>query len=318
MTYSAGGLIQAADYNGFVSTNSLANINRVLGAYGQTQLATTSAGATVSATQWAALNSAITSVATHQGTSITARTNPTAGSIITALAGVGSDLTAVNTNYLNAAAVGTQYTGWTGNSSLTGGYGSGSSAWTATFTSTISFASTGAASAFFNAGGLVKIQFGKTSTGTVADTDWNSFVSRLGTLYLSASGTSKTIAGGTYTGMTRVGGAGSATVATSIGYAQLTGTPQQLFLQYDDGGPTYAGNYVQVVGSVSGSTLTLVTYWHSDGGAGPGSTDQISGGSATTGISFGTAAATVVTYTPPESTYITNVWGTPTVASTAG
>jgi hypothetical protein len=43
---------------------------------------------------------------------------------------------------------------------------------------------------------------------------------------------------------------------------------------------------------------------------------NITGGTATTGISFGTAPSTVVTYFPPETTYLSNVWGAPTVAST--
>ena len=37
---------------------------------------------------------------------------------------------------------------------------------------------------------------------------------------------------------------------------------------------------------------------------------------ATTGITFGTAPTTVVTYYPPETTYLSGTaWGTPTVAS---
>ncbi len=64
--------------------------------------------------------------------------------------------------------------------------------------------------------------------------------------------------------------------------------------------------------SVSGAALTLVTRWFD---AGDVNGAAISGGTATTGITFGTAPATVGTYFPPETTYLTNTWGTPTVAS---
>ena len=55
MTYTVGGLIQAADYNGFVSTNS-ANVNGQWGTgsggsgWGQTPLSTVSAAGVVTAT----------------------------------------------------------------------------------------------------------------------------------------------------------------------------------------------------------------------------------------------------------------------------
>ena len=56
MTYSSGGLIQATDYNGFVSTTSGANVNGIWATgttdagYGQSALGTVSAAGTVTAT----------------------------------------------------------------------------------------------------------------------------------------------------------------------------------------------------------------------------------------------------------------------------
>ena len=61
MTYSVGGIIQATDYNGFVSTTSGANVNDVWGTgtgdkgWGQTALSTVSVGGIVTATNWASL-----------------------------------------------------------------------------------------------------------------------------------------------------------------------------------------------------------------------------------------------------------------------
>ena len=313
MTYLAGGLIQATDYNGFVSTNAQ-NVNGTLTTYGQTTLATVSAAATVTATQWSALNGNVASLAAHQGTTVTSRTNPTAGTVISILAALGTDITALNTNRFNAAASGTQFTGWTGTSSKTSGTGSGSSAWTITFTHTVTFANATAATNFFNAGGLVKVQYSKTSTGNQADTEWNDLASTLcGAIFLSSTAASKTINGVSYTGTTKIGGTGTpGTLATATGFAQLTGTPATIYQQFADTAP-YTGQAITTQASVSGAVVTLTTTWTDPGG---NQSDVISGGTATTGISFGTAPATVVTYTPPSTANLVNTWGTPTVAAT--
>ena len=314
MTYSTGNLIQSTDYNGFVSTTAGANVNATWNtAYGQTALSTVAAAATISATQWATLNSTISSMASHQGTTITSRTSPVTGNIISVLANVNTDITNCYTNRNNAVASGTQYTAWTGTSSKTTATGTGAAAWTITFTNTVTFANTTAASNFFNAGGLVKIQFSKTSTGTTEDTEWNAFIgTTCGTIYLSSTATSKTINGSTYTGTTKVGGTGTpTTLATGTGYAQLTGTPVTIYKQFDSG-TAYNANYLQVNASVSSANITFTTTWFDDGTA---LSANISGGTATTGITFGTAPTTVVTYFPPEQTYLSPVWGTPTVAA---
>ena len=317
MTYSTGGLIQATDYNGFVSTTVGANINATMNTtYGQTALSTVAAAGTVTATQWSTLNANISSMASHQGTSITSRTNPVVGNVIAVLANVNADITTCYTNRYNAATQGTQFIGWTGTASKTTATGSGAAAWTITFTNTITFANTTAASNFFNAGGMLKIQSSKTSTGTVADTEWNAFIgTTCGTIYLTSTGASKTLNGTTYTGTTKIGGTGTPTIlTTSTGFAQLTSTPVTIYKQFDSGA-AYSSNYVQMNASISGAVLTLTSVWYDNGDTNPGAPAAITGGTATTGITFGSAPTTVVTYFPPETTYLTNVWGTPTVAS---
>jgi hypothetical protein len=164
----------------------------------------------------------------------------------------------------------------------------------------------------------MKIQFSKSSTGLDADPDWNNFITNVcGTVYFTADATSKVIASTTYLGTKVVGGSGTPSVlATGTGWNQLTGTPATIYKQFDTG-YTYTGDYVQVnAAATSSSVLTLTTTWFSAARPTSGSSRTISGGTATTGISFGTAPTTVVTYFPPESTYLTNTWGTPTVAST--
>lgn len=324
MTYSSGGLIQATDYNGFVSTTANANVNDIWGTgatdkgYGQTALATVSAGGTVTATQWASLVNTISAMASHQGTTITSRAAPVVGDTITILNNLNTDLTQLTTNRGNAAASGTQFTGWTGTSSKTTATGSGSSAWTITFTHTVTFASANAARYFFNAGGLIKIEFSKTSTGTEADDEWNDLANTLcGDIYISGGTSSQNIAGTNYTGTTKVGGTGTPSVlGANTGWFDLTTGDTQIYQQYADT-PPYTSQYIAVAAKSAGSgtQLVLTTTWYDPGGSGAGSTDQISGGTATTGISFGTAPATVVTYLPPSTTYLTNSWGTPTVVA---
>jgi hypothetical protein len=325
MTYSAGGLIQATDYNGFASTTVGANVNDIWGVgasdkgYGQsTTLATVSAAATVTATQWASLNTRIASMANHQGTTITARTNPVVGDTIAILTALNTDLTSVNNNRGNAVASGSQFTGWSGTSSQTAGTGSGNTAWTLTFTHTITWASANAARYFFNAGGRIKWETSKTSTGTDADEEWNDQANTLnGDIYITGGTGSQTIAGTAYTGTTKIGGSGSPSVlATAIGWYDLTTSDTEIYKQFADT-YGYTSNYVNIDAKTAGSgtQLVLTTRWVSPGDA-LFPNNNISGGTATTGITFGTGPATVVTYFPPSATYLTEAsWGTPTVVA---
>ena len=324
MTYTSGGLIQATDYNGFANDTSGANVNGVWGTgsgnigYGQsTTLSTVSTGATVTATQWASLNSRISSLASHQGTTITSRTSPVVGDTITVLSSLNTDLTNVTNNRANAAASGSQYTSWSGTSSKTTGTGSGDTAWTITFTHTLTWASANAARYFFNAGGRIKWETSKTSTGTDADEEWNDLANTLvGDLFITGGGFA-TIAGTNYTGTTKSGGTGTpTTLATSTGWYNLLTTDTVLYKQFADT-YSYTDQYIQMSAKTAGTgtQLVLTTVW-TDPGSGLFPSDNISGGTATTGITFGTAPATVVTYFPPSSTYLTEAsWGTPTVVA---
>ena len=320
MTYTVGGLIQAADYNGFVANTASANVNAVWNStYGQPALTTANVGATVTATQWASLNNTLTSIGNHQATTLTSRTSPVAGNTIAVLANVNTDLTTVNSNKYYAYASGSQYTAWTGTASITSATGNTNTAWTLTFTDTVTFANATAATNFWGGGGYMKIQFNKSSTGADADPDWNNFITNVcGTVYFTSDASSKVIANVTYLGTKVVGGSGTpTTLATGTGWNQLTASPTIIYKQFDTG-YTYTNDYVQVTATAtSSSVLTLVTTWFSAARATSGSSRYISGGTATSGITFGTAPATVVTYFPPETTYLTNTWGTPTVASTA-
>jgi hypothetical protein len=329
MTYVSTGLVQATDYNGFVSTTTNANINATWGqstttsGYGQGNITVVAAGDTVTATKWADLVNKISNMALHQGTTITSRTAPVATNLIQVLANVNTDITNCYTNRNNAALVGTQNGTFSGTTSKTTGTGSGSTAWTITFTHTITFANNSAFNNFFNSGGRVEWDVGKSSTGTLADAEWNDLANTLtGRIFLTGAAASKTIASVAYTGTTRVGGTGTpAVLATSTGAYALTTTATTLYRQLADTAP-YTGQFIQLNASVnSNSAPTVITFsttWVDPGGSGAGSSDVISGGTATnspaTSIT-GTAPTTLVTTIPPETTYLTNTWGTPTVAA---
>lgn len=326
MSYISGGLIEAADYNGF-TTDASTGLNRfwstgsTTSGWGQTALSSVSVGATVTATNWASLVNTLSSAGSHTNTTITSRSAPTTGTLIQILANVSTDIDNINTNRGNASLSGSQFTSWTGTSSKTTATGSGKNAWTITFTHTITWASADAARYFFNAGGRIKWETSKTSTGTDADEEWNDLANTLvGDLFITGGWTTQTIAGTAYTGVTKSGGTGTpTTLLTTAGWYNLTTTDTTIYQQFADTFP-YTGQFIRVQARTAsaGTQLILTTVWSDPGSVSTGyANDNISGGTATTGISFGTAPATVVTYFPPSSTYLTTAsWGTPTVAAT--
>ena len=326
MTYSAGGLIQAADYNGFVGPaasggTANANVNDIWATgssdkgYGETAVSTVSATTVVTATQWSTLNSRISSLASHTNTTITSRTSPVAGNLITILSNLNTDLTNCTTNRGNAAASGTQYKTWSGSISDTDGW---TGVATTTFTHTVTFASANAARYFFNAGGYFRWEVNKSSTGNQGDAEWNDLANTLcGDIFFSGrvNGTTNTIAGTAYTGTTKSGGTGTPNVLlTTTGYYNLTTTKTVIYRQYADTAP-YTGNYIELGAQTGGSGTTLIftTIWYNAEG------DLTTGGTATASpfTAFGTAPTTYLSYYPPSSTYLTTAaWGTPTISCT--
>lgn len=333
MTYTVGGLIQAADYNGFYGPTSAggtsnANLSDIWGVgsgdkgWGQSVIANPAVGSTVTATQWATLVNNMATAGTQTSTTLTSRTAPVAGNLITILAALNTDLTSLTTNRGNAAAIGTEYGVFSGTTSKTTATGSGGTAWTITFTHTVTFPSANQARYFWNAGGLVRLQFGKSSTGTDHDPDWNTLAGQCGSIYISGrvNGAAQTIAGTSYTGTTRLNGTGGTqtTLATTTGWYNLTGTPVTIF-QLNNASAPYTPEYIRVQASTTSTVLTLTTTWVDDGTAGPGTTSNISGGtgvtSPATSIGAATAPTTLCTYFPPSTASLSNSWGTPSIAA---
>jgi hypothetical protein len=333
MTYSAGGLIQATDYNGFVgptsaggtsvaNLNDFWNVGSASSGWGQTVVTNPSAGNVVTATQWATLVTNLATSSSHTGVAITSRTAPVAGNTISILSALNTDLTNLTNFRGNAAASGTEVGTFSGTTSKTTNTGSGGSSWTITFTHTITFPSANQARYFWNAGGLVRIQYGKSSTGTDHDPDWNTLAGQCGSIFLSGrvNSAAQTIAGQVYTGTTRIGGSGGtqSVLATTTGWYNLTTSPSTIFQLNNITSPYEPERITTTATATSSTVLTLVTTWVDDGTSAPGASSNITGGTATNSPSTtitGTAPTTLVTYRPPSSTFLSDTWGTPTISA---
>jgi hypothetical protein len=311
MTYSAGNTIVDDDYNIFATGNaagtgdqSVANINSIIGVggdafgYGQgTELPAVTAGSVVQATSWANLLTRNATLASHQGTSITSITNPAGGDTIAAYAALSANITATYNGKLNAAASGSDSTVTT----------TTTTAWntSSVLTKTFTFASRNQLRYFFNAGGLIRLSWSRTG-GTASDqnTSWTNTLTAAGTIVISGVGTSKTIAGVAYTGITKIGGSGTnRTLLTATGVmTPIASSEQLLFDQIPPSG--YGDNEIQVYGSIpaDGTVLTIKTDLSDDyTPPDPGSPDNVDG-----------TLTQVSTISPPSTTHLTASWGTVT------
>lgn len=328
MTYSAGSLIVATDYNGFAndSANNLGNIWGVGSGdkgWGQTPISNVSVGGTVTATQWATLVANLASAGSQTSSTLTSRSQPTVGQTITILANVATDINTITANRGNAAGIGTLSTTWTGSAAKTTATGSSNLAWTITWTQTVTFANANAARYFWNAGGIVRVDYSKSGGTTDSDPDWNTFVGKCGYLMIAGrvNSAAQTISGTSYTGVNRVSGTGGTqtTLATTTGwYSLVSGAAATTLFRLTDDAAGYTGDYIQTTAAVDAgrTVLTLTTTWVNAAVALP-ATRNISGGTDTASpfTAFGTAPCTLVRYYPPSTTYVGNSWGTISVAS---
>ena len=308
MTYSAGNTIIDDDYNIFATgnaagsgDNNVANINTVWGSgtgdkgYGQSStLAAVSAGNTVQATSWANLIARNTSLANHQGSSITAITQPTAGNTIAAYTALSTNITTTFNNRNNAAGSGSDSTV---NSVSTSGWNNSS-----TLSKTFTFSSENAKRFFFNAGGMIRLSWSRSGgTSSTQNTTWSNLLTAAGTLVLTGAAASKSIAGTSYTGLTKIGGSGSpTTLVTTEGAYALNGTPSLNFKQVPSA--PYGANEIEVSYSTSATVITIYTDLSDDyAPPDPGSPDNVDG-----------TLTQVSTIRYPSTTYLSNTWGTVT------
>lgn len=320
MTYSAGGLIQASDFNNIVGSASTPNtgntINAIWGTgfsnkgYGQPQLANVNANALISYSNWSTLINTMNTIAYQQKSTIANYIPPVATDKIEYLSALIANKNTLYTNSNYARQQGTTYTPPT---TLV------PSQWTniATFTHTITFASADKARYFFNAGGQIAITLQHTN-GTSVNKMWYDVAQASGTIVISAPGpnTTSVVAGTTYNGITKVGGSSTSTVNNNYGYYSLSQNYVEIFRQQAIGlSSKYLQSYVSIQAKSNGtqgtngdrgSVITLVTSWN-----------EIPSGtiaSATTGVNvsirypYSTSVPTPY-YTVP----FTDTWGTVTV-----
>lgn len=308
MTFAKGGKVDDADVNSFISS-----VNNILTALGQTALSSGVEGSPVLASTWSSLKTAITNLASHQGTAISGLPAVIKGGVTAASSAFQTDVTAIQN--FNAAAQGTTVTNFNETTLAWYNY--------VTFTQSVTFANATAATNYFNAGGQIVLQFLHPASTASIDALFNTLGTNCGSLVMSGhSSGSRTIAGTSYTGLQKVGGGGTApTITTGAGYAGLTTTSTQIFKQIGGtftgtSGTVYNQNFIQVNAYTSTNvttgavTINFVTTW-----------DEVPNGLVTGAGSVNGRARTTtyLLFRPPATTYITNSWGTLTFAgSVAG
>ena len=327
MSYSQGGLITATDYNNIVGSSPSSTTNQINtvwavgngnAGYGQTAIAQVSTGNTVTATQWATAVNRLNSILTHQSGSGSGIGAPTAGSIIAYLSTFQSSVNTSYTNRLNSSTNGTDITG-TAPAAATWNT---STPTTTTITRTATFASADQARYFFNAGGKLVLTFSCTNTlGNSKGADWATL---LNTKMASM------VVGSTTNSRTGTGGTASAT-NTALGYWSCTTTDQSMItLTSASGTADYSSNSVAVgiksngtqgsngdVGNIVTFTITLTDAAADTNTAPAGIPAYSPAGTPPTQGNFNDqlnlSIATNITVRPPETTNLSNSWGTVTI-----
>jgi hypothetical protein len=227
MAYTTGDTILDDHYNDFAtSVNAIWGTGTGDAGYGQgTTVSAVSAGATITAAQWTTLLARISSAASHQSSSITAISNPSAGGTISAFTALSTNISTITTNRLNVhARQAVANTNRDNTNTFTG---------TLTFTNKWAWASANQARYFFNAGGRLSISGSQSGHGSDSKgNEWANLLTQAGTYYVYAQSSGKS------------GGSGSpSTNDGNKGYHDLTSSYVTVFQQYEDTGP-YTTNYV--------------------------------------------------------------------------
>jgi hypothetical protein len=329
MSYASGGLIEAADYNNFVGTSPSSTTNRINtiwavgngnAGYGQSALSQVSAAGLVTATQWATAVNTLNSIYTHQSGSGTGIGAPTAGTLISYLATFSSSISTAYTNRLTTSTNGTDITG----AAPTAYNWNTATPTTAQITRTATFASADQARYFFNAGGKLVLTFSCVNTlGNAKGADW---LALFNTKFASI-----TVGATTNTGRSGTGGTVSASNG-ALGYWGCTTSNQSIItLTSASGTADYSSNSVAVgiktngvqganadVGTIFTFTIDLTDAAADTNTAPPGIPVYSPAGTAPTQGNFNDqlnlAITTNITVRPPESTNLTNSWGTVTIA----
>jgi hypothetical protein len=312
MTYAQGGLIQAADYNGLVGgnpTDVAGTLNRVWGVgqndrgYGQTAVSQVSAGATVTGSQWASLINNLNSAYRHNtNSSGTGLAAPTTGNTILFISTLSGYITDIYNNRLSTTGSGTTTTFSSSYSqSAAGGVSSTGSA-----TRTVTFSSVDQCRYFWNAGGTI--------TFDVTSVTNNDGTSRSGSIVTLANTNfnAKTVRARSAAARTGTGGA-SVTDVTASGFYNLT-TSYTTFVSIAGQTYPYTGDSLLyqlltngTAGSYSGNGNVITLFFQTTSGT-------TGTGPSPTSDPMNVTVNYTITVTYPSTTYLTNSWGTATIA----
>ena len=307
MTYSQGGLIQAADYNTFANAGGQLNWVWATGngdqGYGQPFVANISVGGLVTAGQWSSMITVLNSALTHQsGSGSGISSSISAGQTINYLSTLATN---INTAYTNRGNFATQGTVVTGTNYLSWANAAAAAAFGPSYLSTRTVTFSGGADAaryFFNAGGQINYVI-----SSVTNFDSTARTGDAVTLLATDIGGLTAFRNKTTGGRTGTGGTLNTNNTTS-GYRNLT-TAQTTFIDVTSTTASYTtdnanirvrSNGVQGANGDTGSILYFdlgVTF----------PAHSTFNGTLTAGVNHR------IDIIPPETTNLTNSWGTITV-----
>ena len=315
MTYASGGLIQAADFNslaGGSTANVSGEINSIWATgngnagWGQTAVANVAASGTVTAaSQWTSLITAVNNARLHTLGTGSGLAAPASGGTIAWLNGVASNTSLAYTNRLSTFAYGTTITGSTYTASATAATNVNYPETTLGAYRYVTFSSGNACRYFFNAGG--KINFVVTN---VVNNDATARSASARTLLLTNFAGWGNFAAYTSSGRTGTGGTVN-TNLTSYGYYNLSpGGNWTYICQITSTTASYTADFMKFY-------MASTTAANLNGNGDNGSTLQFAVNFSSPAHTWNASLNITMSYRidiiPPETTYLTNSWGTPTV-----
>lgn len=300
MAYAQNGVIEATDYNNLVSGSNQVNSFWSTGTgdagYGQTALPTVSAPNVVTATQWATLINAVNNARAHQtgNASVTGFSSVVAGDTVNYLSTLQTQVNAAYTDRLSyAAGNGATTTGGTFLRNVVST--TGLATWQV-IDMQVTFASADQARYFFNAGGILNYVVGHNASGSGSAQSLGRVISAIGGLNLYPLTNSGRLGSGISLNANNA----------SIGYYDLTTTPETVVFTTDTTA-SYTG---------SNSALQVFSY---DGTETNGAKGYLvvfrllyDVDNKTWDDSINLLINARIDIVAPESTYLTNSWGTPT------
>ena len=316
MAYSQGGLILATDYNNFLTGSNQFNTVWATGTgnagYGQTALSTVSVDGTVTATQWATLINSLNSALTHQAGSGSGISATTAGTTVSYLSSLSTNINTAYTNRLNFATSGSTSAAQGSTATVFSNATTNAPSASFTYGTRCAFATADAARYFFNAGGRLKFNVSAAqSSSTTART--NAIISLVG--YFGAV---QTFGATTNGGRTGTGGTVT-TNDTAKGYWTTTKATNTTLQAITSAAANYTNDTASIYVNLNGTAgangdnglnvdfyLTLTS---AGGNAANSATYKFDD-------SYGVSITRSIDITYPESTNLTtNSWGTPTFSA---